>query len=135
MIFYLWEVGGSSDLIIEMDIDAFMIWGWLKSNFSIQSFELWKNEISFLDTHRMIPDITLSPVDFVKAERYCQAVRRMEFDRQLGPYELNRYGDWKRLSNYITKDTIQRLGMHFTTLGTLVTFCRSCQSPKCPLTR
>lgn len=44
-----------------------------------------------------------------EAERYCQAVKSMEFDRQLGPYDLNRYGDWKRLSNYITKDTIQRL--------------------------
>ncbi|XP_044468855.1 protein AAR2 homolog isoform X2 [Mangifera indica] len=41
--------------------------------------------------------------------RYCQAVRSLEFDRQLGPYTLSRYGDWKRLSNYITKSTIERL--------------------------
>ncbi|KAH7556945.1 hypothetical protein JRO89_XS11G0015500 [Xanthoceras sorbifolium] len=43
--------------------------------------------------------------------RYVQAVRSLEFDRQLGPYTLSQYGDWKRLSNYITKSTIERLGM------------------------
>ncbi|KAL3526983.1 hypothetical protein ACH5RR_011639 [Cinchona calisaya] len=42
-------------------------------------------------------------------ERYAEAVKRMEFDRHLGPYNLNAYGDWKRLSNYITKDTIERI--------------------------
>ncbi|XP_031259439.1 protein AAR2 homolog [Pistacia vera] len=42
-------------------------------------------------------------------ERYVQAVRSLEFDRQLGPYNLSQYGDWKRLSNYITKSTIERL--------------------------
>lgn len=36
----------------------------------------------------------------------------MEFDRQLGPYTLDRHGDWMRLCNYITKDTVQRLGKH-----------------------
>ncbi|KAL5809993.1 hypothetical protein ACOSQ4_026561 [Xanthoceras sorbifolium] len=41
--------------------------------------------------------------------RYVQAVRSLEFDRQLGPYTLSQYGDWKRLSNYITKSTIERL--------------------------
>lgn len=49
----------------------------------------------------------------VKAERYSQAVRSMEFDRFLGPYNLSQYGEWKRLSDYITKDTIERLGMYF----------------------
>ncbi|XP_027079429.1 uncharacterized protein [Coffea arabica] len=42
-------------------------------------------------------------------ERYGDSVKRMEFDRQLGPYTLSAYGDWKRLSNYITKDTIERI--------------------------
>ncbi|THG03305.1 hypothetical protein TEA_023236 [Camellia sinensis var. sinensis] len=40
-------------------------------------------------------------------ERYSQAVKSLEFDRQLGPYTLSQYGDWKRLSNYITKSTIE----------------------------
>ncbi|KAL6960910.1 hypothetical protein U1Q18_038676 [Sarracenia purpurea var. burkii] len=42
-------------------------------------------------------------------ERYAQAVKSLEFDRQLGPYALSQYGDWKRLSNYITKSTIERI--------------------------
>ncbi|CAI9110600.1 OLC1v1010654C1 [Oldenlandia corymbosa var. corymbosa] len=42
-------------------------------------------------------------------ERYAEAVKRMEFDGKLGPYDLAAYGDWKRLSNYITKDTIDRI--------------------------
>lgn len=48
----------------------------------------------------------------MKEERYCQAVRTWEFDRHLGPYNLSQYGDWKRLANYITKSTIERIGMH-----------------------
>ncbi|KAK9266016.1 hypothetical protein L1049_010753 [Liquidambar formosana] len=42
-------------------------------------------------------------------ERYRQAVKSLEFDKQLGPYTLSQYGDWKRLSNYITKSTIERI--------------------------
>ncbi|MBA0583347.1 hypothetical protein Gorai_014207, partial [Gossypium raimondii] len=42
-------------------------------------------------------------------ERYRQAVRSFEFDKHLGPYDLSLYADWKRLSNYITKSTIERL--------------------------
>ncbi|XP_059643332.1 uncharacterized protein LOC132285182 [Cornus florida] len=42
-------------------------------------------------------------------ERYSQAVRSLEFDRQLGPYTLSQHGDWKRLSNYITKSIIERI--------------------------
>ncbi|KAJ7964520.1 AAR2 protein family [Quillaja saponaria] len=41
-------------------------------------------------------------------DRYCQAVRSLEFDRQLGPYNLSQYGDWKRLSNFITMGIIER---------------------------
>ncbi|KAL2457528.1 AAR2 protein family [Forsythia ovata] len=42
-------------------------------------------------------------------ERYSDAVRRLEFDKNLGPYTLTHYGEWKCLSNYITKNTIQRI--------------------------
>ncbi|OMO55566.1 A1 cistron-splicing factor, AAR2 [Corchorus capsularis] len=42
-------------------------------------------------------------------ERYCQAIKNLEFDKHLGPYDLNQYADWKRLSNYITKSTIEQL--------------------------
>ncbi|XP_050262638.1 uncharacterized protein LOC126707076 isoform X9 [Quercus robur] len=42
-------------------------------------------------------------------ERYCQAIKSLEFDRQLGPYNLSQYGDWKHLSNYITKGIIERI--------------------------
>ncbi|XP_043693918.1 protein AAR2 homolog [Telopea speciosissima] len=42
-------------------------------------------------------------------ERYSAAVKKLEFDHQLGPYDLDHYGDWKRISNYITKDTIKRI--------------------------
>ncbi|XP_051117659.1 uncharacterized protein LOC127242240 [Andrographis paniculata] len=41
--------------------------------------------------------------------RYSDAVRRLEFDKKLGPYTLSQYGAWKNLSNYITKDTIERI--------------------------
>ncbi|KAK7276275.1 hypothetical protein RIF29_17413 [Crotalaria pallida] len=42
-------------------------------------------------------------------ERYSQAVKNLEFDRQLGPYNLSHYEEWKQLSNYITKSIIERL--------------------------
>ncbi|PIN03806.1 mRNA splicing factor [Handroanthus impetiginosus] len=42
-------------------------------------------------------------------ERFSDAVKRLEFDKQLGPYTLSQYGDWKRLSSYVTKDTIERI--------------------------
>ncbi|KAF8407680.1 hypothetical protein HHK36_006815 [Tetracentron sinense] len=42
-------------------------------------------------------------------ERYCEAVKKLEFDQQLGPYALNHFGDWKQISNYITKSTIERI--------------------------
>lgn len=41
--------------------------------------------------------------------RYCEAVKRFEFDHHLGPYALDRVGEWKQLSSYITKDTIERI--------------------------
>ena len=48
--------------------------------------------------------------DPIKEERFCEAVRRLEFDRHLGPYNLSQYATWKRLSNYITKSTIEWIG-------------------------
>ncbi|KAM7277889.1 hypothetical protein ACFE04_005023 [Oxalis oulophora] len=44
-----------------------------------------------------------------ECEGYSQAVRNLEFDKHLGPYNLSQYGDWKRLSNYVTKSVIDRL--------------------------
>ncbi|XP_066348471.1 uncharacterized protein [Miscanthus floridulus] len=41
--------------------------------------------------------------------RYSEAVRRFEFDDQLGPYNLDSYGDWKQLSNYLSPNVIDRL--------------------------
>ncbi|XP_019055590.1 PREDICTED: protein AAR2 homolog isoform X2 [Nelumbo nucifera] len=42
-------------------------------------------------------------------EKYHEAVKRFEFDNQLGPYALNHFGTWKQISNYITKSTIERI--------------------------
>ncbi|KAK9054200.1 hypothetical protein SSX86_025278 [Deinandra increscens subsp. villosa] len=42
-------------------------------------------------------------------ERYSHAVRSLEFDKYLGPYTLSQIGEWKMLSNYITKSIIERL--------------------------
>lgn len=42
-------------------------------------------------------------------ERYRQATKRLEFDKFLGPYALNCYREWKQLSNYITKTTIEQI--------------------------
>ncbi|KZV48923.1 hypothetical protein F511_09711 [Dorcoceras hygrometricum] len=42
-------------------------------------------------------------------ERYYHAVKSLEFDAQLGPYSLSQYAEWKHLSNYINKATIDRI--------------------------
>ncbi|XP_057971583.1 uncharacterized protein LOC131160196 isoform X2 [Malania oleifera] len=42
-------------------------------------------------------------------ERYCKAAKNLEFDRHLGPYALSQYGEWKHLSAYITKATIEKI--------------------------
>lgn len=42
-------------------------------------------------------------------ERFCQAVKSLEFDRYLGPYNLSQHGEWKRLSSYLTKTIIKRI--------------------------
>lgn len=36
----------------------------------------------------------------------------MEFDKYPGPYTLNQFGEWKMLSNYMTKRTIEKIGNH-----------------------
>ncbi|XP_020591211.1 protein AAR2 homolog isoform X2 [Phalaenopsis equestris] len=41
--------------------------------------------------------------------RYCEMVRRMEFDQHLGPYPLDHFGNWKQLSCYISESTISRI--------------------------
>ncbi|KAL1215272.1 hypothetical protein V5N11_017036 [Cardamine amara subsp. amara] len=50
----------------------------------------------------------LSKVSEEEEERYSQAVRSLEFDKYLGPYNLSQYGEWKHLSNYITKDVVEK---------------------------
>uniref|UniRef100_A0A1J3CVF5 Protein AAR2-like protein n=1 Tax=Noccaea caerulescens TaxID=107243 RepID=A0A1J3CVF5_NOCCA len=51
-------------------------------------------------------DECLAKVSEEEEERYSQAVRNLEFDKHLGPYNLSQYGAWKHLSNYITKDVV-----------------------------
>uniref|UniRef100_A0A0E0KMF3 AAR2 splicing factor homolog n=1 Tax=Oryza punctata TaxID=4537 RepID=A0A0E0KMF3_ORYPU len=41
--------------------------------------------------------------------RYSEAVRCFEFDSQLGPYNLDSFGDWKQLSSYLSQGVIERL--------------------------
>lgn len=41
--------------------------------------------------------------------RYSEAARRFEFDNQLGPYNLDSFGDWKQLSSYLSQSVIERL--------------------------
>ncbi|CAH2065700.1 unnamed protein product, partial [Thlaspi arvense] len=53
-------------------------------------------------------DELLAKVSEEEEERYSQAVRSLEFDKHLGPYNLSQYGAWKHLSNYITKDVIEK---------------------------
>ncbi|KAJ0256105.1 hypothetical protein HA466_0091140 [Hirschfeldia incana] len=53
-------------------------------------------------------DEWLAKVSEEEEERYSQAVKSLEFDKHLGPYNLSQYGAWKHLSNYITKDVIEK---------------------------
>ncbi|XP_010528522.1 PREDICTED: protein AAR2 homolog isoform X2 [Tarenaya hassleriana] len=51
----------------------------------------------------------LTKVSEEEEERYAQAIRNLEFDRYLGPYNLSQYATWKQLSNYITKDIVEKI--------------------------
>lgn len=63
---------------------------------------------------------------FLQEVRYCEAVKKLEFDRQLGPYALNHFGEWKHLSNYITEKIIARIGKGLLlTCGTYIQVCIS----------
>ncbi|KAF2592987.1 hypothetical protein F2Q70_00044989 [Brassica cretica] len=53
-------------------------------------------------------DEWLAKLSEEEEERYSQAVKSLEFDKHLGPYNLSQYGAWKHLSNYITKDVIEK---------------------------
>ncbi|CAN1122837.1 Protein AAR2 homolog [Linum perenne] len=44
-----------------------------------------------------------------EAERFAQAVLRLEFDGNLGPYNASQYRDWKQLSNYLARSIIERI--------------------------
>ncbi|VAH39934.1 unnamed protein product [Triticum turgidum subsp. durum] len=50
--------------------------------------------------------VTLSEEEEI---RYSEAVKRFEFDDQLGPYNLDSFGDWKQLSSYLSQSVIERL--------------------------
>ncbi|KAM3393488.1 hypothetical protein ACQJBY_014289 [Aegilops geniculata] len=50
--------------------------------------------------------VTLSEEEEI---RYSEAVKRFEFDDQLGPYNLDSFGDWKQLSSYLSQNVIERL--------------------------
>lgn len=67
---------------------------------------LLRNARSYLDYDTLLRFL------FVQEDRYSEAVKRLEFDKHLGPYTLSQYGDWKHLSNFITRDTIERLGRY-----------------------
>ncbi|ONK81457.1 uncharacterized protein A4U43_C01F29290 [Asparagus officinalis] len=51
----------------------------------------------------------LAKISEEEEARYFEAVKRFEFDHHLGPYALDHFGEWKQLSSYITKDTIERI--------------------------
>ncbi|CAL1413417.1 unnamed protein product [Linum trigynum] len=51
----------------------------------------------------------LGKISEEEAERFAGAVKRLEFDGNLGPYNLSHNGEWKRLSNYITRSIIERI--------------------------
>lgn len=42
-------------------------------------------------------------------QRYQTAVKSHDFDSNLGVYPLNQYAKWKKLTDFITKHTIDRL--------------------------
>ncbi|CAN1228118.1 Protein AAR2 homolog [Linum perenne] len=46
-----------------------------------------------------------------EAERFAQAVLRLEFDGNLGPYNASQYRDWKQLSNYLARSIIERIAL------------------------
>ncbi|PNT60535.1 hypothetical protein BRADI_5g01220v3 [Brachypodium distachyon] len=50
--------------------------------------------------------VTLSEEEEI---RYSEAVKRFEFDDQLGPYNLDSFGDWKQLSSYLSPSVIERI--------------------------
>ncbi|XP_078177334.1 AAR2 protein family [Carex rostrata] len=41
--------------------------------------------------------------------RYSEAVKRLEFDSNLGPYQLDHYSEWNQLSNFLSQEIIERL--------------------------
>jgi len=47
--------------------------------------------------------------DKEQAERLALGVKRFEFDQFLGPYPLNSYDKWKRLTSFITESVVSKL--------------------------
>jgi len=44
-----------------------------------------------------------------QAGRYAAGVARFDFDRELAPYDLNRYSQWTALSCHISSTVLQQL--------------------------
>ncbi|KAJ3692384.1 hypothetical protein LUZ60_012734 [Juncus effusus] len=40
--------------------------------------------------------------------RFSEAVKRLEFDSQLGPYQLNRCEEWKNISDFLSQNIIEK---------------------------
>jgi len=57
-----------------------------------------------LDTEALV-----DMADRDQAQRLADAVKRFEFDSNLGPYPLEKYKAWVKLSNFITPKVIERL--------------------------
>eukprot|EP00850_Spirogloea_muscicola_P018863 SM000177S03196 [mRNA] locus=s177:236766:240520:+ [translate_table: standard] len=47
--------------------------------------------------------------DSAEDERYVRGVRNFDFDSFLGPYDIDHFGTWQRLSSFITAAVIERL--------------------------
>jgi hypothetical protein len=45
----------------------------------------------------------------LQAGRYAAGVARFDFDRELAPYDLNRYGQWAALSSFISSTVLHQL--------------------------
>ncbi|XP_024543508.1 protein AAR2 homolog isoform X1 [Selaginella moellendorffii] len=53
-------------------------------------------------------EIFVKLTDPAEEERYAYAVRNLEFDKNLAPYDLHHFRRWEELSNYVTPAVIKR---------------------------
>jgi len=52
---------------------------------------------------------TLVALESADSDRYAAGARRFEFDSGMGPYPLDTYAQWKRLSKYISPAVVRKL--------------------------